>query len=444
MSIEATEATEIQEIVIGELVDDESERLPVNVVVEAAPTPAFHITRHTVLAKGELPPRAEAVRFTDADFRVPDSIKERFDNRGPRNTRVNRDSTRKRYRKWCEEQEDPREAWPGTTTANLAAYIGHLIETGQGKPREPFQPYSPDTLLAYCTRIATWYPKGERPDDSAVREMIEDYRLEEYIPAGGEKKEAAALTMKYLVKVLDKIDETTRIGRRDAAMLVLQYGMLYRSVEVTHLLVKNIRIHAEGVSVWTSKSKTRRKGNGRWRFIRDREDLRLVARVRAWLADLRELREPSATEQNPADGESAYLPNKPLFRALTSKGDLTRRQNAKVSRQFLSGRSVNVMVKARVAAVGLAYIDGLKVTSHSLRAGPNTDMVEAQVPLEERNQAGDWSPDSTLADDVYNRPDGSVDITKHDPLDAVPLYGGPAHAAVVHARTDGASPAERG
>ncbi|MFE1270541.1 hypothetical protein [Streptomyces sp. NPDC058758] len=441
MTETATEATEDQEIVFGELVDDRPGRLPANVVVEAAPAPAFHITRHTVLGEGELPPRADgAARFTNADIRVPDSVKERFDNRGPRNTRVNRDSTRERYRTWCE--KEGRVAWPGTTTANLAAYIGHLIETGRGKPREPFQPYSPDTLLAYCTRIATWYPKGERPDDSAVREMIEDYRLEEYIPAGGEKREAAALTMKYLVKVLDGIDETTRIGRRDAAMLVLQYGMLYRSVEVTHLLVKNVRIHAGGVSVWTSKSKTRRKGNGRWRFIRDREDLRLVARVRAWLADLRELCEPSATEQNPADGESAYLPNKPLFRALTSKGDLTRRRNAKISGRFLSGRAVNEMVKARVAAVGLVHIDGLKVTSQSLRAGPNTDMVEAQVPLEERNQAGDWSPDSTLADDVYNRPDGSVDITKHDPLDAVPLYGGPAHAAVAQARADAAGAKE--
>ncbi|MGZ3097039.1 hypothetical protein [Streptomyces sp. H62] len=55
--------------------------------------------------------------------------------------------------------------------------------------------------------------------------MIEDYRLEEFIPAGGEKEQSAGLTLKYLVKVLAKIDESTRIGRRDAAMLVLQYGM---------------------------------------------------------------------------------------------------------------------------------------------------------------------------------------------------------------------------
>ncbi|MFK0154245.1 hypothetical protein ACIQVK_19495 [Streptomyces sp. NPDC090493] len=89
-----------------------------------------------------------------------------------------------------------------------------------------------------------------------------------------------------------------------------------------------------------------------------------------------------------------------------------------------------MVVKARAAAAGVAVINGLKVTSHSLRAGPNTDLKEAEVPLEERNKAGDWSKESTLADDVYNRPDGSIDISKTDPLDAVPPFGRPRTAPV--------------
>ncbi|MGJ3558655.1 hypothetical protein ACR6C2_05370 [Streptomyces sp. INA 01156] len=82
------------------------------------------------------------------------------------------------------------------------------------------------------------------------------------------------------------------------------------------------------------------------------------------------------------------------------------------------------MVKARAQAAGVSLINGLKVTSHSLRAGPNTDLAEALVPLSERNKAGDWAPDSTLADDVYNRPDGTIDISDNDPLDAVPSGAG--------------------
>jgi len=427
VSTTATTATGVDDVVDAEIVDDAPTRLPDNVVAEAAP--AFRVTRHTILAEGELPPLADDERqFTRKDFTVPPSVKQRLDNRGVRNTRVNRDSTRERFAAWCE--TEGRVARKDTTTANLAAYIGYLMERGKGKPGAPYDPYSPDTLLAYVTRIVTWYPKGERPDGSQVREMIEDYRLEEYIPAGGEKEQAASLTLKYLVKVLDKIDESTRIGRRDAAMLVLQYGMLYRSIDVTNLLVKHIRVATDGVYVWTAKSKTRRKGKGRWKFIRDREDLKVVARVTAWLADLRELREPTEHDQNPADGGSAYLPNKPLFRALTTKGNLKRRVNAKVRGLFLTGRAVNEMVKARAAAAGVSVINGLKVTSHSLRAGPNTDLAEALVPLAERNTAGDWSPYSTLADDVYNRPDGSIDVSKKDPLDAVPLFGRPITAPV--------------
>ncbi|MFE7044229.1 hypothetical protein ACFU9X_33835 [Streptomyces atratus] len=87
------------------------------------------------------------------------------------------------------------------------------------------------SLLAYLSRIVTWYPTGERPDGSLVRQMIEAYRLKGYIPADGERDQAAGLTLFYLVQVLDEIDETTRIGRRDAALLAVAYGKLSRGIE---------------------------------------------------------------------------------------------------------------------------------------------------------------------------------------------------------------------
>ncbi|MER7056562.1 hypothetical protein [Streptomyces sp. NPDC000351] len=122
--------------------------------------------------------------------------------------------------------------------------------------------------------------------------------------------------------------------------------MLYRSIGFTHLLVKQIRVDTDGVWVWTAKSKTRRKGKGRRRFVRDRADLQIVP-ARGPGSDLRELREPSEHDQNPADGEPAYLPTKLLFRALTTKGNLKRRSNAKVRGLFLTGRMINEMVHAR-------------------------------------------------------------------------------------------------
>jgi hypothetical protein len=80
-------------------------------------------------------------------------------------------------------------------------------------------------------------------------------------------------------------------------------------------------------------------------------------------------------------------------------------------------------VKKRAAAAGVEYINGLKVTSHSLRAGSNTAMKRAKVSLSERNEAGDWGERSTLADTNYDRPDDTVDVTDKGPLDAVPLFG---------------------
>lgn len=80
----------------------------------------------------------------------------------------------------------------------------------------------------------------------------------------------------------------------------------------------------------------------------------------------------------------------------------------------------NEVVKKRAAAAGVIYINGLKVTSHSLWAGPNT---EARQGLADRREAGDWGEKSPLPDSRYNRPDDTVDATETDPLDAVQLFG---------------------
>ncbi|WP_251070350.1 hypothetical protein [Streptomyces sp. ISL-96] len=60
------------------------------------------------------------------------------------------------------------------------------------------------------------------------------------------------------------------------------------------------------------------------------------------------------------------------------------------------------------------------MTAHSLRAGPNTEMVAASVPLRERNRRGRWSPESHTADTVYDRPETD---DQYDPLSKVPIGG---------------------
>ncbi|OAH10870.1 hypothetical protein [Streptomyces jeddahensis] len=117
----ATEATEPDDIVDAELVDDDAQVrfLPAAATgagAGAGGAQAYRITRDTVLVEGELPPRgAEQPAFTERDFTVPRSAKRRAENRGARNTRVNRDTTRARFAEWC--AKEGRVAWPSTTTA---------------------------------------------------------------------------------------------------------------------------------------------------------------------------------------------------------------------------------------------------------------------------------------------------------------------------------------
>ncbi|MEU9167904.1 hypothetical protein AB0D34_08920 [Streptomyces sp. NPDC048420] len=222
-------------------------------------------------------------------------------------------------------QANGRMAQPSTTAAHIAEYIGTLMDTGQPNGI----PYSPDTLLAYLSRLSrilTWYPKGERPDGSKIRDIIEDYRDLEY-PAGL-SDQAAALTLEHLLPVVDAIDESTRIGRRDAAALVVGYRLLLRGIEIADLSNADLRPvltgPRPGVWVRVAKTKTTDAKTAAWRFYPDRDDLRFAARAAAWKADLAEL--------------GADAPHLPFLRALTKKGNLQLgRAHATVRGLRLSG-----------------------------------------------------------------------------------------------------------
>ncbi|MER5689285.1 hypothetical protein [Streptomyces sp. NPDC002205] len=113
-------------MVDAELVDDDAPVRLLPAIAEAAPV--YHVTRDTVLVEGELPPRVdEQPAFTERDFIVPPSAKRRAAERGARNTRVNRDTTRDRFEEWC--VKEGRTARPATTTANVVAYFDHLMES---------------------------------------------------------------------------------------------------------------------------------------------------------------------------------------------------------------------------------------------------------------------------------------------------------------------------
>ncbi|QHA02170.1 tyrosine-type recombinase/integrase [Streptomyces broussonetiae] len=410
MSVERLERLEPESEGAADLVVYEGELL--DVADTAAPV-RYIVNQHTMLAPGEHPPRAdEQPVWGEHEFRLTDEDVADLDEPDlAENTVINRDSTVRAFEAWCAQQKPPHRARPCTTTT-YTRYGLHLIRLGKaGK-------YVPDSVGTYMSRIWNWQPVDLRPDPSHFKARLRAWRRE-WVAAGGEVRRAPAVTIGYNLRIINAIDETTNIGKRDAFLAALAYANLHREMELADQLVKRVRVHPTGLFVTTAMSKTDQTGKGAGRFIKDREDLQLVRRAQAWLDVLREL--------------GANGPDDPLFRALTKKGQLVKYPEDRKRGKKMRPGSLNERLQVLADRAGVPYIDGKKVTSHSWRAGANTDLIEAGVSLQERNRAGRWADGSKTADTVYDRPHG---VGTRDPLAAVPLYGGPAHAAVQQARAE--------
>ncbi|TQE34048.1 hypothetical protein Sipo8835_16145 [Streptomyces ipomoeae] len=308
------------------------------------------------------------------------------------NTLYNRKRTVAAFVTWC--AKEGRTPWP-CTTKTYTAYGLHLIR--RGKKGE----FTPDTVRQYMSRIYNWQPEERRPNPDRVRGKIRVWR-KEWKAAGGEVRRSAALTIPYLLKCLDQCDETTHIGIRDA----FAYHNLHRRSELTDLLETHIRIMNAGLLVTTATSKTDKDSQGATEFLADRPDTQLVRRARAWM-DVR--------KKIGADGQY-----RPVFVALTPKGNLAPRDLATKRGEHLKPGALNDRVQLLADRAGIPYIAGKKVTAHYLRAGPNTDLKAAGVSLVERNRRGRWAPESRTADTVYDRPEADF---QDDPLSKVPVGG---------------------
>ncbi|MFD9575362.1 hypothetical protein ACFWBI_36785 [Streptomyces sp. NPDC059982] len=395
------------EVFDGELVEGDAVVAP----RAAGQGPRYLVTQHTMLGPGELPPLADQQPgWNDEDFRLSEGdVADLAQPDLADSTITNRDSATRAFKAWCAAQNPPRLARP-CTTATYTSYGLHLIR--RGKAGE----FKPDTVGQYMSRILNWQPVNLRPDASRFKGRLRSWK-KEWAQAGGQVERAPGVTIEYNLRIIAAINESTAIGKRDAFLAALAYANLRRESELTDLLRGRVRVHDTGLYVVTATSKTDQAGKGASNWIQDREDLQLVRRARAWFDVLREL--------------GADAPHLPVFRALTVKGQLRKYPADRERGVRMRPGSLNDRLQVLAERAGVPYIDGKKVTSHGWRAGANTDMIEAGVPLAERNVAGRWAPGSHTADTVYDRPHGQG---ISDPLARVPLHGGPAHAAVAQAR----------
>jgi integrase len=356
------------EVVDAELVDDAD--LPA--VRPAEPAARFMLDKHTVLAPGQLPPtEADRPAYSEADFYVSQRTVERHQAAIPKNTATNRASAERVFRAWC--AAAGRVAVP-CTTATYTEYGTHLMEQG----------HKASTIRTYMAHVLAIQPKGDRPDASLFRDNLKGYRRDS--PRANRTSRAFPLRLPNVVAMAAACDETTAIGKRDAALLVLGYRFLARRIEVADLLIEDLTIGDRTITIYLPKDKTH-QDEEQTKVLHDHPDLRLVPRIRAWLDHLRGLGATSG----------------PLFRALTKTGALASRHHATDRGDHLQGRAVNEVVKQRFAQAGLDS-GGQPVTAHGLRAGAATDLAENGIRGRDLNAEGRWKDNSRIPETVYVRP----------------------------------------
>ncbi|MFD7003944.1 site-specific integrase [Streptomyces mirabilis] len=382
------------EIVDAELVDDEDRALP----VLAERPPAFRpvVDRHTMLRPGQaVPTEADAPTYSEADFRISQETADQLDDAPPANTSRTYGSAEGQFRDWCARQG--RVAVP-CTTATFVEYVAHLIREDK----------SPSTIQVAMSAIRSVHPDDKQPGRREARQLVQKHSRERARRKTTRKappiRSAALSAMVATCTAVDPPEQPKAL--RDAALLTVGWGMLSRRSELANLLIEQLTVEDDGVTVHVAFSKTDQAAAGEDTFIPADPDDPAVCPVvcaRAWLEELR--------RQGITSG--------PLFRQITRGGNVRPRSGPRGD--FLSPDAIGDVVKARAELAGLP--DPSNVTAHGLRRGPAQEISEAGG---DPTAQGRWKP-------------GSNTVQKHYVEPARDKASNPLHAVRAKARAQGNS-----
>lgn len=356
--------TSDEEVVDGELVDDD--HLPALAQPTAPPRPA--VDRHTILRPGELP-TLQRPQYTERDFYVSPETAQRMDEASaPRNTDRNYRSQRGMFQAWCDEMG--RVAVP-CTTATYVEYIASLIARG----------YAPNTIKTHKSAIRSMQPEDAKPGTKVVNGLIN-----EYAKTWGKRnrvKKAPAITDAMFRAMVATCDPQHPIGIRDRAALVLGRGALNRRIELADLLLSDVDVDDDFVTLTIRFDKTHQDGDGEPTHIPADPAEPLLCPVdatRAWFAMLHRL--------GVRDGA--------FFRALTSAGTLQNRARATVRGDHVTGDAINDWVRGRAHKAGLP--NWQEVTAHGLRRGGAQAIADAGG---DPTKQGRWAVGSAVVKKEY-------------------------------------------
>ena len=258
-------------------------------------------------------------------------------------TRVVYDGAIRHLRRWAESEgfTDP------LSPIALASYLTSRVAEGRK--------ISTITIaLAAVRQLCLELDVPDPGQNSALRRTVSGIRRQ---LAGNQVVKAHAITTAELIRIVGGIDRTTNSGKRDTALLMVLYAGALRRSEAVSLLRGDVRIASDGAILTLRRSKTDQLGEGAVVGIvrgtnHQTDPVGAIARLIA-------ARAPLASDD-------------PIFTAV-SRGDRF------LGSSPLSARSVNRILQARAASVGLE-IDNL--TGHSGRAGHITTSALAGVPID--------------------------------------------------------------
>ncbi|MGL5949078.1 MAG: tyrosine-type recombinase/integrase [Aeromonas sp.] len=216
---------------------------------------------------------------------------------------------------------------------------GQLVD---GEPRKPA------TLVRRLAGVRyAFKQKGITPlptEHPEIKEMMRGIvRL-----GDNRKAKAAALTIPVLTQVLACIDQSTLIGVRDYALLLLMFSGALRRSEAAKLEITDVKFVGQGIRLGIKPSK-HQLHDSEIALIPGQTNCPIQA-IKAWLA-------------------LSQITEGPLFRRMTRWGELTE--------LALGPQGINLMIKKRAQA----NFAQLMVSGHSLRRGFITSAVTAGKPM---------------------------------------------------------------
>ena len=284
---------------------------------------------------------------------------------------------------WCE--REGRTPLP-MTAQTVAEFIGYLKRSTSPKTGKPYSPASLDQALS-AIRTAHFRAGFEgQPQSRAARDIIKVHR-QDRAREGWRPRRAKPVTLDVLRLLLARCDSGSLSGRRDAAILILGYGLMGRRSELAAVTIDQVTVSDEWVTVFIPMSKTDTNAQGEDIDIPRAiaPDIDAGAVVSSYLEGL--------AERGITEGR--------FLRSIDVWGNVG---------DSMGGDSVNEIVKRLAKEAKLT--DAERMTAHGLRAGAPTDAAERGVPIPFIAEHGRWSKNSTQVL-TYVRP---ADRRRNNPL----------------------------